>query len=65
MLLNDDFGRWTVVGDGWQNVEDEEGNFGHKQPIDIHTTFVVPKAKWYPSLREAIEAFISGELHDE
>lgn len=54
-LLSDDFGRWTVSGDGTQNVP-ENINI----PSDIATTFFVEASKWKNSIREAVDAAISA-----
>lgn len=56
-LINDDAGNWTVCGDGYQNISDEN----HKSPsqgdpIDIQTTFFVEAANWHPSINAAIDA---------
>lgn len=54
-LLNDDNGHWAVSGDGTQNLPSGD------QPEDIWTSFVVEAGKWYPSIREAIDAFIAED----
>ena len=53
-LLSDDFGNWTVSGEGMQNIPDNPG-----EPSDIQTTFFVEAANWKPSVREAIDDAIA------
>lgn len=48
-LLSDDFGRWAVSGNGFQNVPESDG------PSDIQTTFFVKANNWKPTVREAID----------
>ena len=49
-LINDDNGHWAVSFEGSQNCPEGDG------PCGIATSFFVGAGKWYPSIREAIDA---------
>lgn len=48
-LLNDDFGHWAVVFEGYQSLPKKPG-----KPDDIDTRFWVRKQQWRKSPREAL-----------
>jgi hypothetical protein len=54
-VISDDNGRWAVPDSGFQNLQDDEGNFITDQAIDVESMFLIPAAFWKPSLREAID----------
>lgn len=53
-IINDDAGRWAVSGSGVQNCPDGD------EAIDIQTTFFVEAAEWQPTIRLAIEAYLTN-----
>lgn len=61
-LVNDDFGHWAVATAGMQSVPDGVGS--EDGPWDISTSFIISKAEWRDTIREAIDAAIS-EFGDE
>jgi hypothetical protein len=47
-LVSDDFGRWAIATDGFQNVPENPD-----VPSDISTSFFIEASQWQPSIREA------------
>lgn len=60
-VISDDYGRWAVPEGGFQNLNDDAGNFVTDRAIDIESTFVVSAEEWKPSIREAIDAAMDKE----
>lgn len=56
-IINDDNGHWAVTGDGVQTLPARTG-----EPIEIHTTFIVPSGAWYPDIRTAINSYLDEHL---
>jgi len=53
-LVSDDAGHWACVCDGFQNLPLSD------EPEDIQTTFFLEADKWHNTIREAIDAAITG-----
>lgn len=58
-LLNDDFGNWALVFDGYQSVPENPG-----EPDELDSHFLVEKESWHPTIFEAIQYAIKT-LKDE
>lgn len=48
-LINDDFGNWALVFEGFQNVPEEPGT-----PSFIDTHFLIDSHKWHKTIRDAV-----------
>ena len=59
-LVHDDHGRFAVATDGWQNLQDNDGNWITNQPIDIETMFIIKAGQWFDTARQAIDAWIDS-----
>lgn len=53
-LVSDDYGRWAISDSGTQPVPEEE-------PTDMWITSFVDAPFWQPSIREAVEYYLSNK----
>lgn len=57
-ILYDDNGSFSVTCDGTQSI-----SFGD-EPVDVEMSFFVPKERWFPTIRKALNHFLE-ELDPE
>jgi len=60
-IINDDFGRWQVCTDGFQQIP-EGIEF---EPQDLHTTFIAYKEDWRDSIEDAVVHFLDKCIEEE
>ena len=55
VLISDDNGKWAISGEGMQDIPDDP-------PEDMWMDFFVEKHAWKPTIREAIDEAMKGEV---
>jgi hypothetical protein len=53
-LLYDDAGHWAITGDGFCTVVYDE-------PVDWSGQFIIKKEKWFDTIREALNNYITKD----